>query len=144
MRKMQDLTGQRFGRLTVQRYAGKTTWKRPQNAWECICDCGNTKTISGTALLSGGTKSCGCLQKENARHAAETQRKHPKELAGMRFGRLTAIKPGEIIRWTNRNEQGWECVCDCGKTVLTSRVALVTGGARSCGCSKGRKKHAKE
>lgn len=61
----QDLSGQRFGRLTVLwpiRELGRRT------RWDCICDCGNTIVVSsGYHLTSGNTQSCGCLHRELAR-----------------------------------------------------------------------------
>lgn len=63
MGKFIDLTGQKFGRLTVI--------KRVENAkdrhasWLCKCDCGNEKIICGKSLRSGITLSCGCLKSEN-------------------------------------------------------------------------------
>lgn len=56
-----DLTGKRFGVLTVVR----ATAKRSSNGdiyWECICDCGKTDIVNGKSLRSSGQKSCGCLQ----------------------------------------------------------------------------------
>ena len=63
-----DLTGQRFGRLTVVSIAENyvsPTGKSRHLRWDCICDCGNKCTVYGDALKAGRTKSCGCLQKEN-------------------------------------------------------------------------------
>ena len=63
-----DLTGQRFGRLTVVNRAENyisPTGKSRHLRWDCICDCGNKCTVYGDALKAGRTKSCGCLQKEN-------------------------------------------------------------------------------
>ncbi len=59
--RVKDFTGKRFGRLVVQKYAGK--WDG-MHRWSCICDCGNETVVAQTALQSGKTKSCGCLQKE--------------------------------------------------------------------------------
>lgn len=58
----EDLTGRRFGRLTVlsrgkNDHAGKTRWN-------CICDCGKTCLKYGSVLTAGYTKSCGCYRKE--------------------------------------------------------------------------------
>lgn len=51
-----DLTGQKFGRLTVTKYLGSSYW-------ECKCACGNvTKVFTGN-LKQGNTKSCGCYAK---------------------------------------------------------------------------------
>lgn len=60
--------GQRNGRLTVlQRAANKV---EPSGAiraqWLCRCDCGNEVVVTGHALGKGHTKSCGCLNRENA------------------------------------------------------------------------------
>jgi len=57
-----DITGQKFGRLTVIGFHKRK--KHYNYIWECKCDCGNTSYISSGALKSGKTKSCGCLQKE--------------------------------------------------------------------------------
>lgn len=64
--KINDLTGQKIGRLTVI-CLSETRTKRNKIMWDCICDCGNTKSIAADMLnktLRGqiGTKSCGCLQ----------------------------------------------------------------------------------
>ena len=57
-----DLTGKKFGRLTVLRRAEDHIYPsgkhRPR--WECQCDCGNVIFTTGNNLKSGDTKSCGC------------------------------------------------------------------------------------
>ena len=65
MRNMIDLTGRRFGRLTVIRSEGKN--KHGIYMWLCECDCGNTKVLSGSELRRGNVRSCGCLNRELAR-----------------------------------------------------------------------------
>lgn len=61
MSKQIDLTGKRFGKLTVASRAEKVKYNQ---YWNCLCDCGITKAIIGIALTSGGTVSCGCHRKE--------------------------------------------------------------------------------
>lgn len=68
---MEDLTGQKFNRLTVlyrdlEKYEKKISeGKTPTNVyWVCQCDCGNITTVNGYSLKSGSTKSCGCLASE--------------------------------------------------------------------------------
>lgn len=56
-----DLTGQKFGRLTVIERAEN---RGNQTMWFCRCECGNAKVIAGNALKGGATVSCGCYQKE--------------------------------------------------------------------------------
>lgn len=61
-----DLTGQRFGKLVVQRRsADRGRGKKPLVKWDCLCDCGNITTVSTGALKTGHTKSCGCLWKSH-------------------------------------------------------------------------------
>lgn len=54
----QDLTGQRFGYLTV---LGRGKTKYHNIHWICQCDCGNIKEIAGKSLRQGLTQSCGCI-----------------------------------------------------------------------------------
>lgn len=68
--KLIDLTGQRFGRLTVIKRVEDyiTTKGNHYVQWLCKCDCGNEKIIIGNSLKSkNGTKSCGCISKEKSR-----------------------------------------------------------------------------
>jgi len=64
MRRLIDLVGKRFGRLTVIKYGGKNNWGKSR--WLCECDCGSKVVVNSSSLNSGHTKSCGCLQKEKA------------------------------------------------------------------------------
>ena len=61
--KRVDLTGKKFGRLTVieKREPNK---KRKTSMWLCRCECGNEKIIASHDLKHG-TLSCGCMLKEN-------------------------------------------------------------------------------
>lgn len=68
--KRRDLTGLRFGRLTV---VGRQPAKNKRTYWTCVCDCGQKTETSTNHLTSGNTKSCGCLHDEVA---AERQYKH--------------------------------------------------------------------
>lgn len=77
MGKFNDLTGQRFGRLTVMKSAGKSSDR--QYKWLCQCDCGKVIEVKSGNLHSGNTKSCGCLRKEqpavlNATHGESKTR----------------------------------------------------------------------
>lgn len=54
-----DLTGQRFGKLTVLRKAENL---KERVAWLCRCDCGNEKVIIAKLLRNGRKKNCGCVK----------------------------------------------------------------------------------
>ncbi len=64
-----DLTGQKFGRLTVVSYAGRRG-KYGVHSWNCSCQCGGERTTMGLSLGSGKTVSCGCIQRERAKECA--------------------------------------------------------------------------
>ena len=62
-RQKLDLTGQRYGRLTViapAPHVGRRT------AWRCRCDCGRETVVTSGHLRSGHTSSCGCMGLESA------------------------------------------------------------------------------
>lgn len=62
MGALRDLTGLKFGNLTVIRRDGSNKHKKA--TWWCKCDCdGNEKSYISIHLLNGNTKSCGCLQR---------------------------------------------------------------------------------
>lgn len=67
-----DLTGQRFGRLTVIRYSHRLRTKSGDcySMWLAVCDCGTEKAYRGTSLRVGNTTSCGCLTRERSAEAA--------------------------------------------------------------------------
>jgi len=55
-----NIVGIRFGKLVVLRFFGKS--KSGKLKWECKCDCGKISTPLGWRIMSGMTKSCGCLK----------------------------------------------------------------------------------
>lgn len=62
---LKDLTGRRFGRLTVLEYEPPEPGRRGAR-WICLCDCGVRCTVDAFHLISGKTSSCGCYRKEVA------------------------------------------------------------------------------
>lgn len=120
MRKKIDLTGQRFGRLTVLREGKGRVYKCgvKHTTWICKCDCGNIKEVYGGWLKGRGTKSCGCINKEKI-----------TDLTGKRFGRLNVIE-----RATEYRQITYKCICDCGNTAFVSKSNLEHGNTKSCGC----------
>lgn len=71
MGKLIDLTGQRFGRLTVVQRAGINN--RGHALWLCRCVCGNTTIVSSLSLRRGATQSCGCFRSEMAHNRITAQ-----------------------------------------------------------------------
>ncbi len=120
-----DLTGRRFGMLTVEGDSGER--KAGCVLWRCRCDCGGEILAKRYELESGNAVSCGCVERQYASHG------RAEDLTGRRFGRLTALRRAEgpgIVRWV--------CRCDCGKETVVSAIQLKTGRTRSCGCLRNR------
>lgn len=59
-----DLTGKRFGKLTVIGRSKEKHQTQTKAIWQCKCDCGNTLDVLSTYLTSGDTTSCGCHRKQ--------------------------------------------------------------------------------
>ena len=80
MSKLIDLTGQRFGRLTVIEKAPSKP--NSTNAhWRCLCDCGNETIVISTCLRKGESTSCGCFRSEYWRKEKTTHGKSKERLA---------------------------------------------------------------
>jgi len=75
--RLTDLSGQRYGRLTVLDRAGTihtpSGWSCP--VWRCRCDCGAEAEARGDLLRRGDKLSCGCLRREVAQARGEANRK---------------------------------------------------------------------
>lgn len=119
MPNKKDLTGQKFGRLTVIASQGLDKYGR--GVWLCLCDCGRKTVVTTSRLTCGQTKSCGCARKGVNRI----------DLTGHRFGRLTALYPTDKKMG---NSVIWHCLCDCGKSADVASVDLRKGYTKSCGC----------
>jgi len=58
-----NLVGKKYHRLTVISHNEEMSYPR-KPYWNCLCDCGNEKIVSGNNLKTGQVKSCGCLASE--------------------------------------------------------------------------------
>ncbi len=86
-----DLTGERFGRLTVAGPGGLGSNRA--FIWHCICDCGNECDVRTGNLRSGSTQSCGCLQKDR------TVERHFKH------GAKSLDKPELAVTWMGMRQR---------------------------------------
>jgi len=61
--KATDLTGKKFGKLTVTGQAESSGEGKEKKArWNCVCECGGTSVVQAYNLNSGNSKSCGCAR----------------------------------------------------------------------------------
>ena len=116
-----DLTGERFGNLTVEEFAGRDT--NGNAMWLVRCDCGKEKYVQHFSLLNHRSKSCGCRYSY-----------HNPKLAGKRFGKLKVMR--EIGK--KKNKILYLCRCDCGREIEVTDFRL-KAGTKSCGCLVGEK-----
>lgn len=69
------MLGKTFNRLTVIEFSH--TDKYYSKHWRCSCLCGNTCIVRGQKLISGHTKSCGCITKEKPPRFIDGRSKEP-------------------------------------------------------------------
>ena len=117
---MNDLTGERFGWLTVLE---RDTDRKKRKYWKCQCDCGAIAVVEEGHLKSGHTKSCGCYRK---RQSSE----RTKDLTGRQYGRLEVLEQAG----SDANGVRWRCRCTCCKITVCYGEYLQRGITRSCGC----------
>ena len=81
MRKLaNDLTGKKFGKLEV---IGVHDTGSRKTYYVCQCDCGNVKVVRADSLISGATKSCGCIKKEQDKTNLTANHRH--KMSGTRI-----------------------------------------------------------
>lgn len=113
--KYKDLSGQKFGKLTVLRKhedGGKRT------EFVCICECGKEHIVKSYNLVMGAVRSCGCLIPRS-------------NLIGKKIGTL-------LVLCENKEDHGhtgifYDCLCDCGITKTFPATALNKPIDHSCG-----------
>lgn len=61
MKKVKDITGQRFGKLTAL-YRNYWDAAIDHSVWRVKCDCGNERNVRLDRLMGGAVRSCGCMR----------------------------------------------------------------------------------
>jgi hypothetical protein len=127
--------GQVFTRLTVEREVPGS--KRPRLA-DCRCQCGTSVTLPIDSLVSGNSRSCGCLFSELV-----AARNRERRLHGMRSHLLYSTWRGMLNRCEKQRDPAWPRYGGRGITVAAewhdgaAFVAWITEnlGPRPDGCS---------
>lgn len=125
-KNMIDLSGQVFGRLTALYPLEER--RNTHIVWHCKCSCGKECDIVASSLVSGNTKSCGCLKKENTIFA-----KQSPNLVGKKFGYLTVLEKTDQRQY---EKVVWKCQCECGNIIYLNTSRLTSRNDTSCGCKK--------
>lgn len=110
MAKVKDLTGQKFGRLTVIRKADYyiSPKGQKQTQWLCECDCGKKLIVRTTNLKSGNSKSCGCLNIEQIKKSENKNKKYPQLIYNKKTKRLLNIHRNMIKRCNDKNKNWYK------------------------------------
>ena len=137
-KKATDMTNQKYGLLTVLerdfQYEETFIKKRSQTYWKCKCECGNITTVGRNDLITGRTKSCGCLRKKIAtQHMSDISSNNFIDETNNKYGKLTVLYK---INKNNSNRSGivWHCRCECGNEKDVYGIDLRNGTVSSCGC----------
>lgn len=120
--QIKDLSGMKFGRLTVVSYAGSQSGRKAM--WLCKCDCGAEVVKRGDTIQTRNT-GCGgptCMRSKKNNYPS----------TGDKFGMLTAMSFSK----TNKKGGGlyWLFQCDCGNQVSRRWHQVKTGKLDHCGC----------
>ena len=97
-----DLTGQRFGRLRVVERAANDAYGNAR--WLCVCNCASNTIVAGYSLRSGNTQSCGCLGQERLRESMP-YRKRRDPIHGMVGTPTYGSWQSMVQRCTNSNHE---------------------------------------
>ena len=97
--------------------------------WVCECDCNKRVLVLGSSLMTGHTKSCGCLSKR--------PKVSDESMIGRYFGLLKVVAraPSHKVP-SGAVYDMWHCVCKCGNTTVSFGRNLRSGRTSSCGCNR--------
>ena len=132
-----DEIGNNYGRLTV---LNRVENKDKKAIWNCICECGNKKLVSGTHLRTGHVVSCGCYHSEVVAMIGRNNKgKSDRRGKPKKYLNYNGIL-GKVIGVTNRSEQNGavQYLVQCAKCgcTHTRNAKHLKQGQESQECSK--------
>lgn len=106
----------------------------------CVCDCGNELDVSVNNLVTGKTRSCGCLRKGSKRtryaHGSNGDGRY-EQYYNQTFNHLTVLGEGEPkiykSKGVERTYHTLRCRCDCGNEVDILASSVLSGKIEKCG-----------
>lgn len=111
-RRKLDLTGQRYGKLTVlgpaENVGGRT-------AWRCLCDCGRETVTVTQRLRDGRTRSCGCLKPGSLPRPMYIDGTCPEMLAAAMVARKNNTSGVPGVDWRADKARWRASICFKGK-----------------------------
>lgn len=119
-RKHTDIVNQKFGLLTTL----EKIIKNNVIFYLCKCECGKYKEVRAYELISGKTKSCGCLRSVKRR----------KPMIGYQFGKWIVLSYSHYEKIGRKHFYLCECQCDDKIIKIVDGASLRFGTSKSCGC----------
>lgn len=123
-KREKNLTGMTVGRWHIE---GEAFRDKFGIHWDALCECGNRGTPTTHSLLAGISTSCGCYSRE------QTSERERIDLTGQKIFKLTVKERAGKDQYNNCL---WLCICECGRTVITTTARLLGGQIISCGCER--------
>jgi hypothetical protein len=127
--------GNRYSRLTV---VGRSDNKDRKAMWECVCDCGNNKIVSGTHLRTGTVSSCGCYHKEVISFIGKLNKGKSDNRGQKRKYENYVGVLGRVVGSTNKSEKNGcvQYLVECAKCgeIHTRNAKDLKGGSESIKC----------
>ena len=124
--KRKDITGEKYGRLTVLEMIWGNRAEGTRTKCRCICECGAEVIVSADQLKRGNTGSCGCYNKD--------------VISKIKTKDWTGIKTPFGVEFVSQAYQKnkrwfWNCICpSCGEIFVTMPSRAMSGNTRTCGC----------
>lgn len=134
IKERKPLSG-KYGRLTPL----YPTYRKGHHIYYyCKCDCGNYCITGKDGIVSGSSKSCGCLRSDLLKE--QHQRNRKENMIGKQFGQVQVLAFDSFYQDPDNprtKQSNYLCKClVCGKEFVARGCHLVTGSTKSCGCVK--------
>jgi len=135
--KYRSYIGQKFGKLTITDFVyDPSIHEHKRYFFLCNCDCGiEDKLIRCVSIISGDTRSCGCIRYIKTGPKFKTEEKYRSHI-GQKFGKLTItdfVYDPSITYYEGK--YNFLCDCDCGtKDKLINCHEVLRKGQNGCGC----------
>ena len=124
--KPEEMLGKQFGKWEVLALDAERSAAEKKCWYKCRCACGTERTISGSALRSGRSKSCGCTR------SAEKLDDMPDK----QIGSWTVLELDPELTEA-KGQRCYKCRCACGTEKSVRGSSLRAGRSTSCGCNRG-------
>ena len=100
------LIGNKYGKLEVISLSHNSGSPSYNKYWECLCECGNTKTVRGSHLVSANVRSCGCLRSSSPEKRKEQKRRKDAKYRASDKGKQVRYYHAALRKARNKGAEG--------------------------------------